>query len=214
MNRRHSRRLAAVSMAVAVAVVTSCLSGCGGDGRGRLTLRSTTDTGVFLSGRFDTALYSLDGPDHATLVLLAGPVEDPTQAVTMRLFWRPRGGRTPLEPSATNVTIHHLVFAHGEGAAEAGLYSGAGFLRPRGELGENTLRLHLRESVLRLKDRSAGFVDPLGQAVLQGELRAVRDDAAVQEVIRRLNVLARERLGYPSLVRGEGQEDLPGAAGG
>ena len=179
------------------------LTGCGllqgGDGGGSLSVRSRDDQGVVLKGGFQSGYYRFDGDNAATIILFDGPADNPVQAVTMRLMWRPRAGRTPIEPTATNVTMHYVIFTPGE-SAEVGIYSGAGYLYPRSKLGSSSLRASLWDASLRLQDASDHFHYLLGQAVIQGDFTVRRDDAAMERLRHRVNLMIRQRLGYPRLV--------------
>lgn len=184
---------------IVVAGLALSVIGCRNTGGGRLSIRSSADQLTVLRGGFERGIYSFDGKNTATFVLLDGPTDNPTQAVTIRLFWTPRAGRTPIDRTATNATIHYLIFTPGD-TAEAGVYSGAGFVYPSENPGGRTIEASVWESNLLLTDRSEAFNDLLGQAVLKGAFAARRDDLGVQETLRRLDNMVRERLGYPRFV--------------
>jgi hypothetical protein len=191
---------------VAALVMATGAVGCGPaplpftPSRTELSIESQSHVGRQLSGRFDRAIYSLDDPDAVTIVLLSGPDDAPTQAAVVRVFWRPRAGATPISRTATNATVQYLIFADAGDRSEVGVYSGAGFVMPRTTLGSGRLDASLWQANLRLADRSAGFDDLLGQALLTGEMRVTRDDHAVQPLLRLLNQRVTDRLGYPRLV--------------
>ena len=189
-------RVAAVALLL-LTLVLPLAAGCANPGGGRLSVRSLHEPVRILPGRFDTGFYRYDDRNQMTVVLFDGPPEAPRQAVTMRIFWNPRAGRTPIDRTATNATIHYVIFAGEE--KRTGVYSGAGFVFPQ-NVGEERLTAGVWEANLRLRDASPGFEDLLGQALVEGEVRARLDEFAVEESLRRLNVLTRERLGYPSLV--------------
>jgi hypothetical protein len=171
--------------------------------RGDLTVRSVAEDGATLEGGFSQGLYSV-GPDGnmATFVLIDGPIDNPRQAVTARMFWKPRAGRTPIDATATNSTIHYLIFT-GESSEHLGIYSGAGFLYPHARPGGATLEAGMWQANLRLSDHTQAFDDLLGQAVLEGKFRVQRNDLETDRIVRRLNTLVRRKLGYPRLVGGD-----------
>jgi len=174
-----------------------------------LVMKSQSWPGRSLAGRFESSYYSLDGRNNLTLVLIDGPPDDPAQAVTIRMFWKPRAGRTPIDLTATNATIHYTIFSsshHGE----AGVYSGAGFVYPVDRVGGEVLRADVWQATLRLTDRSAGFEDLLGEVMLEGHLTATRDEAAVHRVLRRIQILITEKMGYPKHVDASGRECVSG----
>lgn len=199
-----TRRAPLAALLVSASLVAG---GCGSpswslvSGESDLKVYSQTHPGRTLTGDFDRAFYRLDGENAVTIVLLAGPEDAPEQAAVVRMFWQPRAGATPISASATNASVQYLVFGPQNG--EVGVYSGAGFLHPNSDLGQNTLRAGLWEATLRLADRSANFDDSLGKAVLRGEVTARRDDAAVHDLLHQLDQQVTERLGYPRLVRAE-----------
>lgn len=198
------------------------LPGCGtllGGTGGRLTAHSLTEPEARLSTNFDHAIYRTDGNSGATIVLYRGPLDAPEQALIIRMFWQPRAGSTPINPAATNATLHYLVFTDSPGSSDTpgnpntsqspapseyvGVYGGAGFLFPHDKLGEPTLRANLWHANLRLSDATVGFEDVLGQAELAGRFTARRDPLAVQQALRHLSQAASQRLDYPRLVRGD-----------
>lgn len=190
-----------------VATSSLLLAGCSGLGLGReggrLAVQSRSSPGTVLSSAFSTGVYGLDDRNNLTVILIEGDPDHPTQAVAIRMFWRPRAAATPISPEATNASIQYIVFAEppGEEAApQVGVYSGAGYVFPRGRIDAGALNASVWEASLRLSDRSEGFTDLLGKAELKGGFTAIRDEAAKQRLLHRLNVLVRERLGYPRLV--------------
>ncbi len=175
-------------------------AGLGGEG-GRLAVRSQSSPGTVLSSAFGTGVYGYDDQNNLTVLLFDGPPDNPAQAVAIRMFWQPRAAATPIERTATNATIQYMVFAtSGSEAREVGVYSGAGYVFPRTAPGQSPLAASVWDAALRLSDRSEGFTDLLGKAELKGGFTAVRDDIAKEQMLQRLHVLVRERLGYPRLV--------------
>ena len=169
---------------------------------GRLAARSLTKADTTLQGGFETGLYTFDGKNRMTVLLYEGAIADPTQAVTIRMFWRPRAGRTPIAPTATNATVHYVVFSGSE-RRSVGIYSGAGFLYPQSKPGSASLSASLWQATLRFAEHDAAFQDLLGPALLEGEFKARHDSAALAEALRQLNMHIRQRLGYPRLVRAD-----------
>ncbi len=153
-------------------------------------------------GRFDTAYYSFDDVNHMTVLLIEGPVANPTQAVTIRMFWTPRAARTPISTAATNATIHYMIFT-GADSNQVGIYSGAGFMFPNGKLGDAKLKAGIWDANLSLSDHTAGFRDLLLKAALAGTFTVQRDDLALSQTLHQLRTTLRDRLGYPRLVANE-----------
>jgi hypothetical protein len=195
----------------ALAAGLLCLASCSLPGSpSGLTVRGQLDAGggsapVALQGDFDTAYYAETDDNAVTFVLLEGPAAAPDQAAVIRLFWRPRAGRTPLEETATNCTVTYLVFADDPDddrrvAGQVGVYSGAGFLHLGDKPGESHLSADMWDADLDLETRSDRFVDLLGDATLTGSFRARRDRARVDALLTDLNDQIYQRLGFPRLV--------------
>lgn len=199
---------------IACALIAMILAvGCGTHHGASLALRSQSRPSTALIGGFTSSYYSMDDKNHLTILLVDGSIEEPVQAVTIRMFWKPRAGRTPIDPTATNATIHYTIFT-GDNRSEVGIYSGAGFVYPVGKVGNPAFSADVWQATLRLTDRSTGFEDLLGGAVLDGHLTARRDDAAVSLALRRLRVLVTQCVGYPRWVGGNPSRGLLSTAYG
>jgi hypothetical protein len=197
-------------LAVLLGLMLSTVAGCGmlrkpfldTQAAGELAARSLSNPDTTLKGGFDSAFYSFDGSNRMTVVMYSGPLENPSQAVTIRMFWRPRAGRTPIASTATNATVNYVVFS-GADNRSVGIYSGAGFLYPRSKPGSARLSASLWQATLSLKEHDAAFQDLLGAATLAGSFKAQHDRVAVNRTVRRLNQHVRQRLGYPRMVRAD-----------
>lgn len=188
MTHRSSGRVAAWLIVCALA-----LAAVGCSSSGSLAVRNATGTSDTLTGSFDTAVYALTDPNQVEVVLIEGPVDAPTQAVHVRMEWRPKAGATPVDRRSTNATVRYIVFT-GDGA---GVYSGAGFLYPNNKPGGDSLRATLRASSIRLSDASTTFADRIGRAEATGSFTAKRDELATQRHLRRLHQQVSDKLGYP-----------------
>lgn len=187
-------------------------SGCAGYANGHLTLKSQIHPETVLAGGFTSSIYSLDDANNLTLLLLDGTIEDPAQAVVIRMFWKPRAGRTPIDPTATNATVLYTIFA-GDNRREVGIYSGAGFVYPLDQAGQETFSIDVWHATLRLTDRSHAFRDLLRGAILEGHLTATRDDVAVERALKCLRILVTERMGYPMWVNAADGRSSAGVRG-
>lgn len=190
-----------------LACLTLLCTGCGTSlwtSQSALAVVSQDDTSLRLQGDFDNAYYAFDSTNAITLLLIEGPEDNPTQAAAIRMMWQPKAGLTPINPDATNATIHYIVFANrrtNEGFyKEVGVYSGAGFLHLDSKPGDARLNASLWQADILLADRSDRFKDLLGQSTLRGSLTAQRDSSKVQQLLKQLNRQVSERLGYPRLV--------------
>ncbi|GAB4517097.1 MAG: hypothetical protein Tsb0013_21440 [Phycisphaerales bacterium] len=109
----------------------------------------------------------------------------------VHMFLEPRAGKTPIDFTAANITVTHILVAQGA----IGVYGGAGFMLPAGDAGSATFGGALREVTLRPTARTDGFADRLGWNELAGSLRARRDEAGASRIAAWVDaVLADGRL--------------------
>ncbi len=178
------------------------------------------------------AFYRHEGPETLTVVVVPrGAGATPDRVTVLQVMWRPKASATPLDATATNTAVRHLVFAaaknqnplsqantqakagdenrrmmlkdHGESNEVLGVFAGGGFVRLGGDPAAGVLDLSLREADLRLTDASADYDHPLRRTRLMGRVTAHRDDAAVTRMLHDARLRAAEALGYPGLVRGD-----------
>ena len=103
--------------------------------------------------------------------LAAGTEDHPVaEAIILhaQLVWLPEPGRTPLADTATNAVTRVVVVSGGE----VGLYGGAAFARPKGELGSDEVEISLRGGTMKLLAKTEGFHDLLGPVGLSGTFTA------------------------------------------
>lgn len=195
-NPGRCRRRPAIRAMSAVALLAALLTlnGCTG---GRFAVASAEDPAKVLAGNFTTGVYAFSDEHTADIVLLEGSEENPSQAVHIQMHWQPRAGKTPLKRGGTNCSIRYLVFT----GDEAGVYTGGGFLFPRSTPGGSSFRGELRDSTLRLVDRSEGFADRLGLAEATGDFSVRHDELTTERLLRRLRLRLRRSLGYPVFVQ-------------
>ncbi|MEM6333038.1 MAG: hypothetical protein AAF823_06830 [Planctomycetota bacterium] len=164
-----------------------------------------------LDGRYRTARYAFHDTDTMTAVLLPASVDRPAattgqdafgdlpgSVVTMRLMWRSKPARTPIDADATNCSFQFVV-RRGE---EVGVYSGAGYLLLNQRPGTQRINARILNATLVLTDTTPGFADDTGQAELAGRLTLLRDDDFVGPAIRGVNAAVSEALGFPRVVDG------------
>jgi hypothetical protein len=199
MNSPAVRLHAGTCAAFLFAALLALAGGCTDTGRAELSLRSVADQQVQLAGRFQTGIYGFDDINHGTLILLDGPAENPAQVLIVRTLWTPRPAYTPIASTATNAQFTYVIFA-GAPAREAGIYTGYGFLFPSNTLGDSTFSASIWDSTMELSDASPRFVDPLGRAILTGDMRARRDDLRTRQLLRRISVMVSGRLQYRRVV--------------
>jgi hypothetical protein len=118
-------------------------------------------------------------------------------------FLVPSPGNTPIDDTACNVTIRHVIFAPHSGASSGsdpaphepfqafGIYGGGGFFYPSGEVGDATFGGSMHEGTHRLLHASQGFIDLLGPSAIDGDFEAVRDDGAAAAIQTRIDQFMR-----------------------
>lgn len=159
------------------------------------------------------AVYGTAKQPESSFIISTVPVQqlidgsiDTGQVVHMELLWVPKGGATPLSPSATNISIRHVVFA----AGEIGVYEGAGFAMPDGDVGDNTLSITVLSGTLRLKHATAGFVDKLGDAEMLGAFKATLNPSKAAAARFALSQLVTDAMGESMWVQ---RDDSDSGAG-
>lgn len=119
--------------------------------------------------------------------LAAGSDSESGTITHLRLFLTPLAGKTPIDFTASNTTITHVVLAQGT----MGVYGGGGFLLPDDAVGSPVFGGRIREASLRLLRSDEGFVDLLGLAVVSGRVVARRDDTLADSISARMVLMLR-----------------------
>jgi len=215
----RGRRLA--TAAVSAILLSGGLGGCSGggggfglglgllsSGSGSVNIVSTSEA-TRLSASFRTAVYRYQDRNTADLYFSDLSMEqleaiasgadrsetapDGGQILHIHLFLTPRAGRTPIEFSASNVTLTHIVLS----GDAVGVYGGGGFLLPSRaftvEPGGNRFGGDMRGATLRFLSGTEGFADRIGSGVLDGTLSARLDPesaATIGSLMASLNRLA------------------------
>ncbi len=182
------RSLSALALIIAGVIV---FAGCAGRSLNRplggLAARSA-DGSRTLRPIISTAVYMPDDVAAAEIYLTDLPVarlSEPSDnlaglsgsLVQVRMFLVPRAGSTPIQNTACNITMRHIVLS-AAGAEELpliGVYGGGGFLLPEGKPGDKSISGSLSEVTLRLLSASGGFADLLGPAAASGRFSAKQD---------------------------------------
>jgi len=199
-NREPPRQFACLSLLVALLVGTG---GCSQQVGGRLVTRSLTDTPVELGADYTTAVYGHTDARGTTFIvsdrpaseLLEGTIAD-GQVVHLHVLWRPKAGATPMDATATNVSIRQVVFSRGE----IGVYGGAGFATVKGKPGEKLMSLAIKEASLELLESTPGFVDPLSPARLTGTVTAEQDLMRTRRLYFNVSQMVTDALGKSRFV--------------
>ena len=140
--------------------------------------RNTAD--VFLTDLSDEELAAFTAPDSSW-------TEIDGQIVHVHMFLAPKAGQTPIETTAANATVRYAVLTQGQ----IGVYTGAGFLLPRGTAGDSHFGATLSNATVRLDRATPGFVDLLGPSRLELSFRATREPRTAAELRARIDALSR-----------------------
>ncbi len=173
---------------------------------GSLRAESLGEDRVYLDGVYETAVYADFNSTEISFYVTDIPLDDllagnitTGMVVHADLLWEPTAGKTPMDSSATNVTVRYIVFTDGE----MGVYGGAGFAIPKGEPGKGSVSLELRDASITLLDSTDGFVDLLSPARLTGKITAGLDERRSRQMAYAVNQLVTNALGYTRLVAEE-----------
>jgi hypothetical protein len=174
-----------------ILVIASMLAGCAGpNAAGSLTAQSLGGDPVTLTTQFKAAYFAHDPVAGTSFMLSDVPIDrlldgsvESGMVMHLELLWMPKPGRTPLEPTATNVSIRLIVVSDGQ----VGVYGGAGFAMPSGNPAvQRNVSLAIRDASLQLLESTAGFNDLLSPAQLTGSVTTRRNETET----RKLNMAA------------------------
>ena len=190
-----------IGAVLCLTIVSSFQCGCSGwrDASGDLRTVSLTDQSATLPSRFIVGFFAPDRDGSTSFMLADAPVEQylesapqTGQILHIELLWDPLPGRTPMDSSATNVSLRLIIFAEGE----VGIYSGAGFALPYSDPNEsNTLTIAIRDATLQLEESTPGFSDLLGAAQMTGTCTVKRDEKKTRQLNRAASQLVTNALG-------------------
>lgn len=212
MVTRYSRSILVLLVG---ACVTTLMQGCSGGGiglsmfsgaTGSTTIRSTVES-TRLDASYQIAVYTYEDTNTADLyftdltpeqfdALLAGAkrsevAPDGGQILHIHMFLTPKAGRTPIEFSASNVTLSHYVLA----GDAIGVYGGGGFLLPSRvftrEPGGGRFGGRMSEATVRFLSATPGFKDRIESGVLDAKLNARLDHDRSEQFNRLLSEYSR-----------------------
>lgn len=179
----------ALATALLLALALAALPGCAGffGGSSDLTLASTS-TPATLTPNFTTRVFTADELNNAHIYLTdidaLGTPDARAAGMTgnilhIHMFLYPKAGRTPIEYSAANATITHVVVADGA----YGIYAGGGFFLPAGSpIKGKSFKGNIDGATLKPIAATSAFDDLLGWSELSGTAAASRDDDRVEEI--------------------------------
>ncbi len=141
-------------------------------------------------------IYLSDIP-AARLADLSDPLNDVSGHVLhIHIFLMPQAGQTPIDPSACNITVQHLIVTSNDSGSPVatGLYAGGGFCLPKASPGDSVFGGSLLDATLRLARATPGFADRLGPARMAGSFDAPRNDDLARAISARMEAVSRTML--------------------
>ena len=195
---RKGLRTAPGAVILAFACSTLMLASCSSRfANGRMEAISKAENPVRIDLAFDNGSYAVE-PSEVSFYLSDQPLErlidgDITDAAIIhaQLLWSPQPGSTPVDPTATNLTLRLALLVDGE----LGVYGGAGFAWPSGTKGEGPMELEIVGSTLTLLHSTEGFRDLLSPVMLLGRLNAPFDPVNTLRNRQAASQLVTDRLG-------------------
>ena len=174
-------------------------AGCSITPGGAVEMVGSGDTAVRLTSEFTTGTYAIE-PAQTTVVFSDIPYEELATGTAkngrflhIEVLWRPKAGRTPVEPSSTNLSIRFVVVSNGE----VGVYIGGGFAWiDGGKPADEAIGLEITGASVSLVDKTPGFVDLLSPATLVGELGALKNAENARATRRAASQFVTNRLGH------------------
>jgi hypothetical protein len=217
---RRVIRVTRVIMGIGLTGVALGLSACssmgGGLGLGLLSssggsisMVSTTQA-TRLDASFRTAVYRYQDENTADLYFSdltteqleaiasgrsrAEVAPEGGQILHIHLFLTPSAGRTPIEFTASNVTLTHIILS----GDAVGVYGGGGFLLPSRtfavEPGRDRFGGDMRNATVRFLGSTEGYSDQIGSASLDGNLNARLDPETASRIGSLMSSLTRRAL--------------------
>lgn len=181
------------------------LGGCRGRlMTGSLQTHSLAGDSIILEFKPRFAVFAETDKGEASFWLSDQPLEDVLrgtveagQIIHIELLWLPKPGATPLDASATNASVRHVVMVDGE----LGLYGGAGFALPSGSLHRKSVGLSMQDASLVLDERTEHFRDLLTPARMAGSFRARRDEDTVRRLRYAVSQIVTDGIGRSIFVQ-------------
>lgn len=197
MRRVIGSRRAVAGLSLLLAI-TASIGGCGLRlfSSGSAITTSSAMSGEYIAADLPIAIFA--SPDDSTvdafltdlpLARLADPADTLSDLsgsiVHVHIFLIPEAGKTPIDDSALNAAVRHVVIARGA----VGEYVGGGFVAAGDPpaLGEgDSYGADIRSASLHISRAGGAFADKLGPAVISGSFSAIRDEKACRVVAARL----------------------------
>lgn len=192
------RKITLASCLLTPLLMTAC-SGLGLVGSaGSSTIRGSE--GMTFSNKYATRAYQFSDKNTAD-VYLTDLSDDQLSAfftdsgdwsqisgtlAQIHLFLKPKPGRTPIEPTAASASIRWIVISNGE----IGVYDGAGFMIPGGNITKDSISGSIKKAPLRLTRKTPGFADPLITPEIDIKFATKLDEQSATELAARLQAMS------------------------
>jgi hypothetical protein len=183
-------------------LLASCISS---QPSGRLEATSKAENPVRVDLAFQHGSYSVE-PSEVSFYLSDQPLESlvkgeirDAMVLHAQLLWSPKPGSTPVDPTATNLTLRLALFVDGE----LGVYGGAGFAWPSGTIGDGPMDLKIVGSTLTLLHSTDGFRDLLSPVMLLGRVNAPFDPVKTLRLRQAASQRVTDLLGRTQWVRSD-----------
>jgi hypothetical protein len=213
IGKTHPLLRALMGVCLALLCAMHGCTGIGASGSLRAVSLGARSLHVELPGTFTHASY-VDDPLAGPSFMLSDVSPDDLikQNITdglimhIELLWKPKAGYTPIDSDATNASIRFVVISHGE----MGLYAGAGFALPDGDLTEDTVEIAIKDASLQLIESTPGFNDLLSPAQLTGTFTATKNDKMTRQMNMAASQIVTNKLGRTRYVMLDRAFGLPG----
>jgi len=146
----------------------------------------------------EDSFWFADVPLEALLAHEKGNKLQNAMFVHAQLLWYPKPGMTPLDSTATNLTLRVVIVSEGE----VGIYGGAGFARPKGDPTVGPITLAVEGGTLTLLEKTTGFHDLLSPVGFASSLTAPLEPETANRWRRTVSQFATNALGKSMWVRG------------
>jgi len=152
---------------------------------GPITVRPLSKNAEAFTADIPDAQFAFIDDDSVEVLMVDGPPDDPQRVITLHVFWRPRGGLTPVDPNATNALMKYVDLREQEPV----ILSGAGFVFPRTKLNKDTISLDIWQMDLLPEDTNTDIThidEPNPDLVIyraSGRVSAKRDDEGTRRQI-------------------------------
>lgn len=185
-----NRRLAPLLATMVLAAIAGLSGGCAKPG-GALHVVSFADPYFPESSKIELSdcAYRVDhGGDlhfsaHTTKTGADGAVEG---WLHVHVYWKPKPGKTPDDPSAADALVRYLV----KGPAGTRLYTGSAFVYPKRSRWSDLLSAEIEAARLQPVQEAGEPPTSLGDTRLSGEIRARSDEGAALDVARQIDLRA------------------------